>query len=201
MSEAESIWSWGIFLGITVGLLAISKHSIRDPRAHGFFRFFLFESVAGVIVLNAPEWFVEPFAWNQLLSWTFLGLSIAVFIESVHLLQLVGHSRPRNGNAEKKVTPAQAIMEREQFGFEKTTNLVQSGLYRYIRHPMYSSLLFLGWGAFLKEVTWTSVVVCVLVTVFAFLTAIADERECIVKFGDEYRAYMKKTRRFIPFLV
>jgi protein-S-isoprenylcysteine O-methyltransferase Ste14 len=34
-----------------------------------------------------------------------------------------------------------------------------------------------------------------------FLTAIADERECVMKFGESYRTYMQKTKRFIPYLV
>ena len=33
------------------------------------------------------------------------------------------------------------------YAFEKTSKLVTVGLYRYIRHPLYSSLFFLGWGS------------------------------------------------------
>jgi len=37
-------------------------------------------------------------------------------------------------------------------------------------------------------------------TTFLIATARADEAECIRFFGDEYQAYMKMTKRFIPFL-
>ena len=37
------------------------------------------------------------------------------------------------------------------YAFEKTSKLVTVGLYRYICHPLYSSLFFLGWGVFFKS--------------------------------------------------
>ena len=39
----------------------------------------------------------------------------------------------------------------ENLAFENTVKLVEVGLYRFIRHPMYASLLLLAWGAFLKH--------------------------------------------------
>ena len=40
-----------------------------------------------------------------------------------------------------------------------------------------------------------------LSTLFLFITAFLDERESIRFFGDEYREYMGRTKRFIPFLI
>jgi protein-S-isoprenylcysteine O-methyltransferase Ste14 len=37
--------------------------------------------------------------------------------------------------------------------------------------------------------------------VLLVLTALSDERECIAHFGDAYRAYMRGTKRFLPFVV
>jgi hypothetical protein len=38
--------------------------------------------------------------------------------------------------------------------FEKTTQLVTTGVFKYIRHPLYSSLLLLAWGVFFKHPSW-----------------------------------------------
>jgi protein-S-isoprenylcysteine O-methyltransferase Ste14 len=40
----------------------------------------------------------------------------------------------------------------------------------------------------------------VLATIFLIYTAKADEEECVRFFGEEYQEYMKRTKRFIPFI-
>ncbi|MFZ1976565.1 MAG: isoprenylcysteine carboxylmethyltransferase family protein [Bacteroidota bacterium] len=83
--------------------------------------------------------------------------------------------------------------------FEKTSTLVTSGIYRYIRHPLYASLLFLAWGAFLKDITWFSISLTATATLCLGATAKADEAECVRSFGTSYKEYMSRTKMFIPF--
>jgi protein-S-isoprenylcysteine O-methyltransferase Ste14 len=90
--------------------------------------------------------------------------------------------------------------EPELLAFEKTTTLVDTGIYHYIRHPLYSSLLFLGWGIFFRIPSWPGVLLALSATLFLFATAKADEVECIRFFGPAYERYMKQTKRFVPFL-
>jgi protein-S-isoprenylcysteine O-methyltransferase Ste14 len=84
--------------------------------------------------------------------------------------------------------------------FEKTTQLVTTGIYRYIRHPLYSSLLLLAWGIFFKAPSFAGGTLAALAAIFLVYTAKADERECVQFFGEEYLEYMKRTKRFIPFI-
>ena len=84
--------------------------------------------------------------------------------------------------------------------FEKTTQLVTSGIYRYIRHPLYSSLLLLAWGIFFKHPELTPLILAVTATAFLIFTAKADEAECIRFFGPPYQEYMQRTKMFIPYL-
>jgi len=90
--------------------------------------------------------------------------------------------------------------EPELLSFEKTTQLVTSGIFHYIRHPLYSSLLLLTWGIFFKSLHWLGVILAITSSVFLFMTARADEMECMRYFGSAYAEYMQKTKRFIPFL-
>jgi protein-S-isoprenylcysteine O-methyltransferase Ste14 len=85
-------------------------------------------------------------------------------------------------------------------GIEKTTELVTTGVYRYIRHPFYSSLLFLGWGILFKKLSWIGVLLAVLTTIFLIITARKEEIENIQFFGANYQEYMKRTKMFVPFL-
>ena len=79
--------------------------------------------------------------------------------------------------------------------------LTAQGPYRFIRHPLYSSLLALVWCAYLKEPTKIgSILLAVSATGFLIATSMAEERENLVRFGAAYAAYMKRTRRFMPFV-
>jgi len=83
---------------------------------------------------------------------------------------------------------------------EDTTRLVEVGAYRYIRHPMYSSLLFLGWGAFFKDPSWMGFALVLIATASLIITAKVEERENIRKFGDDYTQYLNVTKMFVPFV-
>jgi protein-S-isoprenylcysteine O-methyltransferase Ste14 len=173
-------------------MLALSWRSLRHPRSHGFFRFFVFESLLFLIVVNAGVWFAQPFAARQVVSWLLLAASAGLAFHGFHLLHVVG--RPR---AARPGAPADAA----NLPFENTTTLVTCGAYRYIRHPLYASLLLVAWGAALKHVDATSLALAAAATAFLVLTAKADERECVERFGEAYRDYIARTRMFIPFLI
>jgi protein-S-isoprenylcysteine O-methyltransferase Ste14 len=90
--------------------------------------------------------------------------------------------------------------EPQLLAFENTSTLVTTGIYRYIRHPLYSSLLFLTWGIFFKSITWLGILLAVAATLFLFATALAAEAECVRFFGAPYQEYMKRSKRFVPFI-
>jgi len=89
---------------------------------------------------------------------------------------------------------------RPKDGFENTTTLVLRGAYKYIRHPLYASLLLLGWGTFFKDPSLLGGSLALVVSVFLIGTARVEEAENLQKFGPDYAHYMKSTRMFIPFL-
>jgi protein-S-isoprenylcysteine O-methyltransferase Ste14 len=88
----------------------------------------------------------------------------------------------------------------ENLAFENTVQVVEIGLYRYVRHPMYSSLLFLGWGAFLKHITLLNAGLVIWITGFIVAAARVEEKENIRFFGSKYAGYIRRTKMFIPWL-
>lgn len=172
----------------SIFLIYISRHSLRAPRSHGFYRFFAWECILALFLLNVNFWFYKPFAWNQLIAWTLLFASLIPLVFGVNALKSRG--KPA---ANRESDPS-------LLAFEKTTQLVTSGVYKYIRHSLYSSLLLLTWGIFFKNFSAAGIVLAIAATVFLIFTAKADETECIQFFGSEYQDYMKRTKRFIPFL-
>ena len=168
-----------IFVVANAGILFVSYKLLSNPCSHGFYRFFAFESALVLILLNLENWFRDPFSVHQIVSWLLLLASIILVVHGIYLLRVVG--RPKSG-------------------IESTTMLVIVGAYKYIRHPLYSSLLFLAWGVFCKAPSIPGGILAVVATAFLVLTARIEESENVQKFGVEYTAYMKKTRMFIPFL-
>lgn len=179
----------GVFALVSAGLLYVSWGALRNPRSHGFYRFFAWECILALVLLNLPVWDRDPLAPHQLLSWALLLASMWLPWHAYRLLKTTGApSAARDGDA--------ALID-----FEKTSVLVRTGAFRYIRHPMYTALMLLAWGAFLKQFSWTGLALLAATMVLLVLTALRDEEECLAHFGEDYRAYMRGTRRFIPFVV
>lgn len=177
----------GILAVGSILLVALSWRSFRPRRLHGFFRFFAFEAILCLVVLNARHWFSRAGTPRQLVSWLLLGVSFSLAIHGFHYLRLFGKPQAPTPGA-------------PTYRFENTTVLVTAGAFRYIRHPLYASLLFGVWGAVLKAVSLPSVGLGIIATAFLAATAKAEEAESVDRFGSSYRQYMSRTRRFIPFV-
>ncbi len=176
-----------VFVVGSAALVYVSRACLRAPRSHGFYRFFAWEAILALTALSLTRWFYNPFSWHQLVSWFLLLVSLFPAILGMRLLKQMGKQDARRDDA--------PMLE-----FEKTTVLVTMGVYRYIRHPLYSSLLFLAWGVAFKVLAWPNGLLAVVATLFLVATAKADEAENIRFFGPAYQEYMQKTRMFIPFL-
>jgi protein-S-isoprenylcysteine O-methyltransferase Ste14 len=168
-----------VFVIGSIIIIWISIPSLRQPGSHGFYRFFAWETILGMFALNMRGWFSHPFSWYQVISWILLMVSLIPIIYGVVMLRTVGK-------------PTDEL--------EATTRLVTNGIYRFIRHPLYASLLYLAWGIFFKSPSLLDGCLAFVATAFLYATARADENECLTKFGQDYAIYMKKTRMFIPFV-
>ena len=154
--------------------------SIKYKRYHGIARFFAFESIFILVLLNLRVWFVKPFSLLQIASWILLFLSIYVVITGYLLLKRKG---------------------KPDANFENTSLLVKSGIYKYIRHPLYLSVFLLGTGVMLKNPATAQLVLGAVNLIAVYITARIEENEMIAKFGDDYRIYMTETKMFIPFIL
>lgn len=177
------------FVVVSSALLYVSRGAITRPRSHGFYRFFAVECIFGLIWINLPVWGDEPLhSPSQMLALLLLAASVLLPLHAVRQLTRLGRpSRARRDD--------QALV-----GFERTSRLVTSGAFRYIRHPMYMALICLAWGVFLQRFTWLGLLLVLAATALLVVTAQREEKECLAHFGDAYRAYMGRTRRFVPFL-
>lgn len=176
-----------LFIIGTVFIGVVSRRTLLHPRSHGFYRFFAWESILLITIWNYPFWIEDPFCLQQIFSWLFLTASLIPVVAGTWLLQTKG-------------LPSPMVSSTSEFRFEQTTALVTTGVYQYIRHPLYASLLYLSWGICLKHITWTTTAFTLVTAIFLYATAIAEERENVIHFGNDYISYMKRTTMFIPFI-
>jgi protein-S-isoprenylcysteine O-methyltransferase Ste14 len=169
-----------IIIGTVLIILFSWFLSIKYKRYHGIVRFFAFESIFILVLLNFKVWFRDPFSPLQMVSWVLLILSLYVVITGYLLLK-------RKGKPDSN--------------FENTSLLVKSGIYGYIRHPLYLSVFLVGTGVMLKNPEPLQLVLGTINLIAVYFTARIEENEMIAKFGDAYREYMKETKMFIPFVV
>jgi protein-S-isoprenylcysteine O-methyltransferase Ste14 len=137
---------------------------------------------AGVFAyLINPAWM----AWSQLalpawLRWAGLGLGLLADALSYWVFSNLGNN----------VSPTVATRSAHQ--------LVTSGPYRWVRHPLYSMGMIAYLGFALLAANWFIALLSVAVFIILRIRLPQEEAHLIDKFGDQYRDYMKKTGRFLP---
>ncbi|MGD2057946.1 MAG: isoprenylcysteine carboxylmethyltransferase family protein [Anaerolineales bacterium] len=75
-------------------------------------------------------------------------------------------------------------------------NLITSGLYAHMRHPLYTGGLLMIW--FMPVMTTSLLAFNLAATLYLYIGSIFEERRLIFVFGERYEAYRKRVPRFMP---
>ncbi len=82
---------------------------------------------------------------------------------------------------------------------KENPELVTSGPYTYVRHPIYAGILLAILGSTLTgNLGW--LIVFLIIAIFFILSARKEEALMREKFPTEYGSYMKRTKMIIPYL-
>ena len=82
---------------------------------------------------------------------------------------------------------------------EPPKQLVVSGLYNYVRNPMYVGVLLVIIGHFLWFGFWNLLIYAVVVfTAFSIFVIFYEEPNLKQRFGEAYEAYLKRVPRWVP---
>lgn len=134
-----------------------------------------------IAYLINPQWM----AWSRAglpesVRWLGVGLGVLCTLGIYWLFSSIGTG----------ITPVSAT--------RKEHKLVTNGIYRYIRHPLYTfgSSMFVAFG--MMADSWFIALLGVLAFIVMAIRTPKEEANLIEKFGDEYREYMKRTGRFLP---
>ncbi len=178
------MWQIMVFFFGALVLAGFSSRFFSTPRSHGFFRFLAFVAIWAVLVTSLPWWFQNMDSPWQIVSWILLALALALALSAYHSLRTAARIR---GIRRTPTEPGST-----------TPGLATKGPYRYIRHPLYASLVLFTWGLALKSRSFAGISLGLLAAGLLYLTALLEEEENLDRFGAAYEEYMSVTRMFVP---
>ncbi|RIK30294.1 MAG: hypothetical protein DCC56_08135 [Anaerolineae bacterium] len=133
------------------------------------------------VYLINPQWM----AWSKVglsdsIRWLGVGIGILCVFGIYWLFSSIGSG----------ITPTSAT--------RKEHKLVTRGIYKHIRHPLYTigSTFIISFGMIADS--WFIAVLGALTFVGMAIRTPKEEANLIEKFGDDYRDYMKRTGKFLP---
>jgi len=142
----------------------------------------LFLWLTPLVYLINPNWM----NWSKIglpesIRWLGVGIGVLCIFGVYWLFSSIGSG----------ITPTSAT--------RKQHTLVTSGPYRWVRHPLYTvgSALFISFGMMADN--WFIAALGILTFILMAIRTPKEEANLIEKFGDEYRVYMKRTGRFLPY--
>jgi protein-S-isoprenylcysteine O-methyltransferase Ste14 len=77
--------------------------------------------------------------------------------------------------------------------------LVISGLYRWVRHPLYTAGLIFIWLT--PVMTWNVLALSLGLSAYLIIGAYFEERKLLGEFGEAYQLYQRRTPMFFPGLI
>jgi protein-S-isoprenylcysteine O-methyltransferase Ste14 len=76
-----------------------------------------------------------------------------------------------------------------------TTKLVDTGIYSVVRHPQYVTFILFAIAGMLLFQHWIIILLGVPIIPLTYIDLIKADKDAIEKFGDDYKAYIKKVPR------
>jgi|SRR5215204_48809 len=180
-----------VFLVFPIGLYhrikAQSTGETLDRRQEGTFVLATLRPLGAATWFGLFAWMIEPrwMAWSSLSlpAWTrWAGVALLV----VASLLMIWVFRSLGSNLTDTVVTRQ-----------KHT-LVLHGPYRWIRHPLYTTVVLLSVAIALICANWFLILTGILTFVVLVIRTRTEERNLLARFGDGYQAYMDRTGRFLP---
>lgn len=169
-----------IFVALTIVIVLKFRKELFAFQRHGPYMFVATEGLLLLFIFNGEFMFQHPFETRQFVSWVLMLISLGLAILGFYALKRYG----------------EAVAD-----WEDTTRVVHEGVFRYIRHPLYASLMLLAGGMLLKDLSLEAISAFLATFGFLLAASLVEEKENLAKFGDAYREYALRTKRYVPLIV
>lgn len=164
----------------------VLQNNITDERKTAQEKLLLFLAFIGIFILPLLGVFTYwlEFAAYDLPDWTG-WIGTGVFVTTIWLFWRSHADLGLNWSASLEI--------------RENHSLVDTGVYRYIRHPMYASFLLWGIAQALLLHNWIYGLFNIVSFLPMYLLRVPQEEQMMLNaFGEKYRDYMSRTGRVIP---
>lgn len=80
----------------------------------------------------------------------------------------------------------------------QSSQLMISGIHRYMRHPLYTGTFLAIWGLWILFPGSTLLIADLVITAYTLFAISLEEEKLVAEFGDQYRVYQQSVPRLIP---
>jgi protein-S-isoprenylcysteine O-methyltransferase Ste14 len=183
-----------LLAGLLVLLPITAWHRVRsitgeelDRRQEGLFLLLTLRPAGAACLLGLLAYVANPrwMAWAAVslpgwVRWTGVGLGIAAGALLACTLRSLG----------RNLTDTVVV--------RKDHVLVTSGPYRWVRHPFYDAVALAALASALVAANAFLLFVAIAVFALFVVRTRREEQNLLMRFGDQYRHYVKRTGRFLP---
>ena len=184
-TAATILFACAILLELWLGIAHSGKH--QDSRDH-----FTLPAVKALVLLSAlgAALFASQYPWMRFpLSRPLLSLLAIIFFAAGIALRLWA-VRTLGRYFTVRIT------------IQEGQHVITSGPYRYVRHPSYTALFILVFGAaFLIDNIGSAIAIFLFMGIALALRIRYEERELLATFGEEYQQYAAEHARIIPHIL
>jgi protein-S-isoprenylcysteine O-methyltransferase Ste14 len=141
----------------------------------------LLRLAALVLAFMTPPW-TDGIARNALYCFGLLLMIIGAFVRQHSIRMLGDHFSYRVRVSER-------------------SEIVKRGIYRWVRHPSYTGGMLFNLGLAIALTNWRSLLLVVAGMLVMYVYRVRVEEMALLKVHkDDYREYMRDTKRFVPFI-
>ena len=148
--------------------------------------------IAAIILGTAASVYDFAVLQNRDFQWTLLTVAGVLFIVSALALRTVSRAALNRAGFRQLGSTRLQIVEGQR--------LITDGVYAYVRHPLYLGDLLRNYGITMVFSSMYGLLFMLAANLFLVARIRMEEDMLLGAFGDEYRDYMKRTKRLIPFI-
>jgi protein-S-isoprenylcysteine O-methyltransferase Ste14 len=161
---------------------------IRLPSLFRYYRiFFNLVAIIGLIIMVRLTFNDNILLFKQT---TFLFI-ISIVLIILGLVVLVIASKTFN---------LKEFLGIETYEIKMESKLVTKGIYKFMRHPLYTGTILLLSGYFLYVPTLSVLIFLILTFVYIEIGSRLEEKKLLIEFGNDYTEYCKNVKRYFPFI-
>lgn len=81
---------------------------------------------------------------------------------------------------------------------ESSTELIITGVHRYVRHPLYLGTFIFLWGSLLIFPLLSWLIAVLIITIYTVWAIKFEEDKLLLEYGSQYKIYMEQVPKLIP---